>query len=167
VAGAEVADFEVELFHANDIEADDTSSVRLRRDGLTVNLAVTLCADRQVAPYVVAAGEHGALRWHYTRDELWLERDGTATPVDLPPARDLLSDLLDARGAGRDPVCPPRLCRPFTAFTERLLDGPAPAAIPARFHDAGDPIAIAGVSSLVERAAAGGALLSEAGAAWS
>jgi predicted dehydrogenase len=162
-----VLDFETELFHANDIEADDTSSVRLRRADLTVNLAVTLCADRPVEPYVVAAGEHGTLlRWHYNSDELWLERGGVVEPVDLPPARDLLTDLIDAREAGRPPVCPPLLCRPFTAFTERLLDGPAPAVIGADLLAGDDPVIIPGVSALVERAAAAGQLFSESGAAW-
>jgi predicted dehydrogenase len=166
VTEAAVAGFETELFHANDIESDDTSSVRLRQDGLTVNLAVTLCADRLVEPYLVAAGEHGALRWRYTSDELWLDRDGTAVPIDLPPARDLLSDLLDARRTGRRPVCPPDRCRAFTAFTERLLDDPEPAAIRADLLAGTDPVTIPGVSEMVERTAATGRLFSEAGAAW-
>ncbi|GIH18795.1 Gfo/Idh/MocA family protein [Rugosimonospora africana] len=172
VTGEAVAGFETELYHANDIESDDTSSVRLRRDGLTVNLAVTLAADRLVEPYLVAAGEHGALRWQYTTDELWLDRDGTAIQdgtairVDLPPARDLLPDLLDARASGREPLCPPRHCRAFTALSERLLDGPEPAPIGASHLTGTDPVTVAGVTDLVVRAAAAGELFSEAGATW-
>jgi predicted dehydrogenase len=170
VTAEAVAGVETELYRANDIDSDDTSSLRLRGAGpaadVAVNLAVTLAADRLVEPYVVAAGERGALRWQYTTDELWADRDGTAVRIDLPPARDLLTDLLDARAAGREPLCPPRHCRAFTALSERLLDGPEPAPIGAEHLAGPDPVAIPGVADLVVRAAATGELFSEAGAPW-
>jgi len=162
IAGVtEVAALSAELFCANDISSDDTSSLRTMFGGVTVNLAVTLCADRIVDPYVVAVGSRGSVRWDYTTDELRL--DGKR--VDLPGARDLLTDLIDARRLDRAPLCPPERCRTFTTITESLLDGPAPTRIPSHFAG-GDPVRVPGIATLIERSASDGQLFSESGAPW-
>jgi predicted dehydrogenase len=59
-------DVGVELFRANPIEADDTSALRLvTARGTKVTVAVTLCADRVVEPYLVVHGTRGRITLHY------------------------------------------------------------------------------------------------------
>jgi predicted dehydrogenase len=59
----DVRDVRVELFRANPIEADDTSCLRLvTARGTAVTVAATLCADREVEPYVAVHGTRGPRR---------------------------------------------------------------------------------------------------------
>ncbi|NUR90551.1 MAG: Gfo/Idh/MocA family oxidoreductase, partial [Nonomuraea sp.] len=70
VAGTPVASVECELFHANPIESDDTSSLRiLLADGTPLVVAVTLCAASREEPYVLFHGARGRVRLTYTTDE--------------------------------------------------------------------------------------------------
>jgi predicted dehydrogenase len=164
--GSAATSIEAELFHANTIESDDTSSLRLRVGDLHVNVAVTLCADTIVEPYVVVVGHYGRLRWHYTTDELWFDRAGGSRRVDLPARRDLLVDLVNSRSNGHRPICPPERCREFTTVTEHLLDTAVPAAVGAEHVVLDDPVTIRDVSATVIRAAENDQLFSEAGAPW-
>jgi hypothetical protein len=157
---------EAELFHANDIESDDTSSVRVRCGDVVVNLAVTLCADSIVEPYVVVVGERATARWDYPSDDLLLDRNGVSEVVSLPPRRDLLVDLIEARRTGRRPVCPPERCRAFMSVAEHLLNGPAPTPIAPEQITSVDPVRVRGVSQTVTRTSARGLLFSEAHAGW-
>ncbi|MFC7404233.1 Gfo/Idh/MocA family protein [Georgenia alba] len=117
VAGARRAErvetVEVELFHANDIEADDTSAVRVvTTDGLPVALGLTLCAAADREPEVLVHGTAGRIVLRYKIDEIEVvtargTRTSTASTTGLLPnlvahVRDrsvpLLSGLADAGG---------------------------------------------------------------------
>ena len=97
---APVATTEIELYHANPIEADDTSAVRLHlTDGTVVTLAVSLCAPRRHEPYLLVHGETGRIRLTYTLDEVTLD--------DGPPVRYPRTDLLEnlSRTSATAPSC--------------------------------------------------------------
>ena len=75
IAGArrreDVASVEVELYRANDIESDDTTSLRVRlASGEVVSAALTLCAAEQHDPELSVRTDAGELTFWYTRDEL-------------------------------------------------------------------------------------------------
>lgn len=75
IAGAreakDLASVETDLYRANDIEADDTSVIRLRTiGGLPITCALTLCATESVEPYVTLHGTEGSAVFHYTEDRV-------------------------------------------------------------------------------------------------
>ncbi|WP_265693291.1 DUF6807 family protein [Streptomyces griseolus] len=73
----DVASVETELFRAHDIEADDTSCVRITAtDGLPVTAAVTLCAEQAGEPYVIVHGERGRVTFWYKQDRVLVQRAG-------------------------------------------------------------------------------------------
>ncbi len=156
---------QAELWHANDIETDDTGVLRIGLDnGRTLTVAVTLCADRLVEPALVVTGTRGTATWHYTTRTLSLNN---ASPQAC--AQDgLLENLLDASSTS-ELICPPQRCRLATSVSEWLL-----RCVPVRPVDpqyvkretAADPVIIPGVTEVVQRAAAQGALFSELGVPW-
>ncbi|MFV0252695.1 MAG: Gfo/Idh/MocA family protein [Beutenbergiaceae bacterium] len=67
----DVASVEVDLYHAHDIEADDTSTVRVRTSrGTTMTFALTLCAPGHSEPEIIIQGSRASARISYTRDRL-------------------------------------------------------------------------------------------------
>ncbi|SNS26066.1 Predicted dehydrogenase [Geodermatophilus saharensis] len=98
-----VDDVRVELFRANPIEADDTSSLRLvTARGTTVTVAVTLAADEVVEPHLVVHGTRGRVVLSYRSGQVRLERDGRSE-VREHGATDLLENLA---AHVRDPAVP-------------------------------------------------------------
>lgn len=169
-----VAEIEAELFRANDIEADDTSSLRLTlANGRIVTMAVTLCADEVVEPYVLVHGSEADLWWSYTLGDLELRPHGLpARAVDTGTGVSLLENLISVRAGDEAQLrCPPQACREFTRVTETLLDQMPVRAIPTAYvtREEGDqdaPAIVPGVSALVQDTAAAGLLFSETGTAW-
>lgn len=157
LAGAErrdqVASAVVDLFHANAIEADDTSVVQVVTDaGVPVTLGLTLCAEENHAPYVEITGDRGRARFHYTEDVVEIWRDGTEAPSStaVPERRTygrrpLLDNLLAYRATGEPLLCPlvatgafMRVMDAVSATTPRPVDatwideqtdGPAPRLV--------------------------------------
>ncbi|HST84714.1 MAG TPA: Gfo/Idh/MocA family oxidoreductase [Kineosporiaceae bacterium] len=142
--GSEV---ELELWHAYDIDSDDTSCLRLVTSrGTTITVAVTLCAPDREEPYLVLHGERGRAVLWYTRDVLEIEH--TATPEQ--PVRsssavvgdavvadervDLLENLV-AHLADRDVplLVPLSATLAFMHAVEAVRLAPAPRPIPKRF----------------------------------
>jgi predicted dehydrogenase len=121
----DVAGIELELLRSRDIEADDTSCLRLRTArGTTIVIAVTLCAASESEPVVVVHGSRGRAELHYTRDVLVL--DGEAhTFGRTTPLRNLLAHLDDPRQPLQSDVAG---CGAFMRVLEavRLAPGPTP-----------------------------------------
>jgi predicted dehydrogenase len=144
---------ETDLYHANDIEADDTSSLRLRTaSGTTVLVAATLCAERTRDPEVTVHGTRGSLTLAYTSDEV---RSGGG-PARRYPRADLLDNLLAHLGdPGVALLAPLSATRAVTAVVEAIGAAPPPAAIPAGawFTDPGTAPPEPGGSVLERRAA--------------
>jgi predicted dehydrogenase len=176
--GSEV---ELELWHAYDIECDDTSSMRLVSGrGTTITVAVTLCAAEPRDPYLVIHGERGRAVLWYTRDELEIERaDGVR--MDSAVVGGGRTDLLENLMAHlHDPDVPLRVplsaTRGFMQALEAVRLAPDPQQIPERFQRiteievagvAAQRRTLPGVEDLVTACADRLALFSEVGAGWS
>ncbi|GAA2645885.1 Gfo/Idh/MocA family oxidoreductase [Nonomuraea recticatena] len=153
----EVAEVEAELFRAHPIDADDTSSLRVRTTGGTVvTVAVTLCAEREADPYVTVHGEGGRITLWYTRDEV---RVGEG-PVVSYGRDDLLENLL----SGGEPLVPLARTGAFTQVMAAILTARDPLPIPSVL--VGERRVVQGVDELVTSSADGLALFSEIGPPW-
>ena len=170
IAGArrreDVARIELELYRAGDIEADDTSSIRITlTDGRIVSGALTLAAADQAEPLIEVRTASADVRFSYTTDDLEYA-DGRTTHTDRT---DLFEELLDHRDAGRP-------------LSSSLVDSGSYMAVLEAVRTSADPIAIADtaktvltegesvrvvvddIGEWVERTARAGALYSELGA---
>lgn len=135
VAGAtraeDVTAVDLELFHAHDIEADDTSSVVVTTaGGRTVAAGLTLCAPVRPPATVVVRGTAGEATLRYEHDELDV-RTARGTRTIRTGRRNLLVDLLDVR---RDPAarlrCDVESTGAFTAVLEAVRTAPDPRPVP-------------------------------------
>lgn len=170
---ADLARVEVELYHANAIESDDTSCVRVHtRHGPPVTVAATLCATADHEPALVVHGTRGRVTLAYKRGEVALEADG-ARETAVYPRTDLLENLIAhlARPDAVELLVPLRATGAFTAVLDAVRAAPDPAEIAephrVRVADAhGDRFVVTGVDDLVAASAAGRALYSELGTPW-
>ncbi|WP_405060120.1 Gfo/Idh/MocA family oxidoreductase [Kribbella sp. NBC_01505] len=121
----DIRSVETELFRANDIESDDTSTVRITTTrGTSILIAVTLCAAEQAEPAVIVHGSRGRAVLNYTTDTLELP-DGSQT---LGRAN-LLQNLVEHRADPAVPLyCSFAATGGFTRVVEaiRLADEPTP-----------------------------------------
>lgn len=167
----DVTSIDLELFRANEIEADDTSSVLARTaGGLTVAGGFTLCAETERTPWVTVYGTTGQVRLDYTLDRVhWTTDGGTVTTEH--PRMDLLGNLLEARRGGTPLLNPLADNGAFMAVMEAVRTAPDPESIPAsyvRWDGEGDearPI-VPGVDAALQRVADEGVPLSAAEAPW-
>jgi predicted dehydrogenase len=129
--GQGLAEVRVELYRANPIEADDTSCLRLvTARGTTITVAVTLCAERAVEPYLVVHGTRGRIRLEYRTGRVRLEADGRIETREHA-ATDLLVNLVEhVRDAGVPLLVPLAATRGFMEVVEAVRLAPEPAALP-------------------------------------
>ncbi len=167
----DVAAIELELFRANDIEADDTSTVRIETaGGPTVVGGFTLCAETERTPWVTIYGTTGSIRLDYTLDRVHWTHDGDTITTEHPRA-DLLTNLLAARRAGEPLLNPLADNGAFVRVMEAVRTAPDPQPIPPRYVrwegeglDA-RPIVV-GVDEALQHAAERAVGLESVGAAW-
>ncbi|MFB9720417.1 Gfo/Idh/MocA family protein [Planobispora longispora] len=163
VAGAEergsVASVELELFHANPIEADDTAAARIRlADGQVITVAVTLCATGRSEPYLIVHGSAGTARLTYTTDEL----DGT-----VHPRANLLENLAAHVRTGAELLVPAPRTGAFMEFMEAVRLAPDPLPISDEHQEIhADRRELPGIRELTDLSAERLALFSELGVAW-
>ncbi|MFD4375833.1 Gfo/Idh/MocA family protein [Streptomyces sp. NPDC058486] len=168
----DVADIRTELFHANAIESDDTSAVRVTTTaGLPVTVAATLCAEENGEPYVVVHGTRGRITFWYREDRILLQRAGHG-PEELVYGRtDLLENLVAHVTGGTPLLVPPDATGAFMRVVEAVRTAPDPLPLPAAHwrtepgESAGRRV-VEGVEALVEASAEQLRLFSELGAPW-
>ncbi|MDI2027168.1 Gfo/Idh/MocA family oxidoreductase [Saccharopolyspora sp. TS4A08] len=160
----ELRELSVELYRANPIEADDTSCLRLvTARGVPIVVAVTLCADREVDPYVVLRGSRGRIVVDYRSDRVRLETPERVETTEHG-ATDLLENLIAHTRSGVPLLVPPATTRPFMRVLEAVRLAPDPVEIPSERD--GDRHVVPGVSEDVVRAADSMQLLSEMDVPW-
>jgi predicted dehydrogenase len=134
VAGAtrldQVTGVETDLYRANDIEADDTSSGVVTLDGgLRLGFGLTLCAARRTPALVLVHGSEGTVGLAYESDTVEVVGRGGTRTMTFGRA-DLLEDLFEARETGRRPRCPVDDTAAFMRVLDavRTADEPTPIA---------------------------------------
>ena len=168
----DVRSVETELFHANPIESDDTSTVRIvTARGTTILVAVTLCASEHLSPAVIVHGSEGRAVLRYATDVLEVT-DGSGTTETQYERDDLLENLLAHRADPAVPLYVPLAATGgFTSVVEAVRVASAPAAIPdalVRWEGEGlerRPIVL-DVEKWIDRGSDELALFSELGAPW-
>ena len=132
----DVLTVETDLFRANNISSDDTSTVRVTtRRGTTLLFAATLCSPVVDTPEVIVGGTSATATLRYTSDEIGVtDPAGELLPSELTGSygRDnLLANLIEHRGNPAVPlIADVRETGAFTAVLEALRLAPEPAAIP-------------------------------------
>lgn len=135
IAGADaledLAEITADLFHANDIEADDSSVVKIiTSSGLPITIALTLCAAENNLPYVEVVFSEGRVVYFYTVDKAEIWRAGAAEPEHRSYERQsLLENLLDHRDNGAELLSPLHSTGGFMAVMEAVANHPGPVAI--------------------------------------
>ncbi|WP_032795519.1 Gfo/Idh/MocA family protein, partial [Streptomyces sp. HCCB10043] len=170
----DVLSVETELFRAHDIEADDTSCVRITTaGGLPVTVAATLCAERAGEPYVIVHGDRGRITFWYKQDRVLVQRAGHGPEETVHGRTDLLENLVDHLERGTPLLVPPERTGAFMRVVEAVRTAPEPVALPADAwetrYDApggGARRTVHGIDGLVAAGAESLALFSELGAAW-
>ncbi|MFE7523274.1 Gfo/Idh/MocA family protein [Streptomyces halstedii] len=170
----DVASVETELFRAHDIEADDTSCVRITAtDGLPVTAAVTLCAEQAGEPYVVVHGERGRVTFWYKQDRVLVQRAGHGPEEAVHGRTDLLENLVGHLAHGTPLLVPPERTGAFMRVVEAVRTAPEPTALPpdawyTRPADSGDGVrrVVRGIDATVAAGADTLSLFSELGAPW-
>jgi predicted dehydrogenase len=161
----DVRSVETELYRANAIESDDTSTVRITTArGTTILIAVTLCASEQLEPSVIVHGSEGDAVLRYASDMIGDTKYQRA---------DLLENLLAHRADPAVPLyCPLAATGGFTRVVEAVRTANDPAEIRAglvRWEGEGlerHPVVL-NVEQWIDRASDELALFSEIGAPWS
>jgi predicted dehydrogenase len=171
-ASDEPGEVRVELYRANDIEADDTSCLRLvTARGTPVAVAVTLCAERHHEPYLVVHGTAGRIVLHYKRHRVTLTTPRRHESTEHP-AVDLLENLVaHVRDRAVPLLAPLPATRAFMRVVEAVRTAADPRPIPAahRRTDSSGPHprqVVPGIDAAVRAAAADLALFSELDLPW-
>ncbi|WP_278236399.1 Gfo/Idh/MocA family oxidoreductase [Isoptericola sp. AK164] len=170
----DVAWVDTDLYRANPIEADDTSSVRVTAaDGTRYGFGLTLCAAERTRARVLVLGTAGEIELFYESDRLVLRSDRLT--LDKTYGRtSLLEDLLEVR-ADDDPqrrlLCDVRDTGAFMRVLEAVRTGPDPRPMPDELvtwvgeGDARHPV-VSDVADWCEQVARRQQTFSELGAPW-
>lgn len=175
IAGArsakDLASVDTDLYRANDIEADDTSVIRMRTvDGLPITCALTLCATESVEPYVTLHGTEGTAVFRYTEDHVTVRTE--AGEVTHTFGRDdLTENLLQHLSQGTPLLSPLDESGAFMRVLEAIRTADAPALIPQQYVEwigEGEQAhaVIHGIEEILERATRAHATFSELGLPW-
>ncbi|SEQ58263.1 Predicted dehydrogenase [Streptomyces sp. yr375] len=166
----DVIGIETELAHANAIESDDTSCVRVSTaDGRRIVVAATLCAETPGDPYVVVHGSRGRITYWYKQDRVLLQRAGHGPEEYEYGSTDLLENLVEHLTDGAELFVPPAVTESFMRVVEAIRTAPDPVQLPDDAWQSlpdEDRRTVPGIDGLVASAADTLALFSELGAPW-
>ncbi|MGO1390958.1 MULTISPECIES: Gfo/Idh/MocA family protein [Brachybacterium] len=165
-----------ELRRAHDIEADDTTFLRIDPvgDGPAVVCALTTAAPTQSPPWIEAVGTSGTHRLFYTDDVSRRTQSAAAgAAVELTHQRlDLLENLIaHVRDRSVGLLSSLESTGAFSAVLEAIQSAPDPAPIPAEAvdwqgeGDAAHPV-VEDIEETLRRSLAEGRPFSELGVSW-
>lgn len=177
IAGArttgDIAELSTELFHANNIQADDTSTVSaLTAAGIPVTCVLATTASEQQDPFITISGTTGQAIFHYTRDELAITPQDGATTVHEYGRTNLLQNLAQVqRGEATELLCPLGRTGAFMRVLEAVRTAADPAPIdPELLQHTGEGaerrVIVPGIEVLALRAIKSPATYSSLGAPW-
>ncbi|MFA9444617.1 Gfo/Idh/MocA family protein [Egicoccus sp. AB-alg6-2] len=153
------ASLDLALFHANDIEADDTSSLTaVTTRGTPLAVAVTLCSPAHHEPYVLVHGNHGSVQVFYKTHRLRTVVDGIERESQHDEV-DLLDNLLDHLADDAvELLAPVERTLGFAEVIDGVRLADPPRAIPAPYvqwveDEAGPRVVVTGIDAAVERCA--------------
>ncbi len=130
-----------DLWRANPIEADDTSSLRaVGTDGTRYGFGLTLCAPERTPARVIVQGTEGEIEYEYERDLVRL-RTGRVVAEKQYERTGLLENLLRARAGGERLLCDVRDTGAFMQVLEAVRTAPDPAPVGDAFVDWVDGVA--------------------------
>lgn len=165
-----------ELYHANAIEAEDTSCVHIRTAGGTsIQFYATLCGESNETPCLVIEGEHGSAKWSYDNTletDLSGRRETFAfgnEPLIGNMYLNFIAAIADRR---RDLYCSLASCRNFVlaangAFLSSGSVHPVSADYVEVADSGGNPaVRIRGIAALFREAASARVLLSQLPTGW-
>jgi predicted dehydrogenase len=141
-ASTDIAYVNTDLWRANPIEADDTSSLRaVGTDGTRYGFGLTLCAAERTPARVLVLGTEGEIELEYEHDVVRL-RTGRVVAEKQYGRTDLLENLLRAR-TGERLLCDVRDTGAFMQVLEAVRTAPDPAPIGDAYVDWADGLAAA------------------------
>ncbi|MGW2091910.1 Gfo/Idh/MocA family protein [Promicromonospora sukumoe] len=140
-ASTDLAYVNTDLWRANPIEADDTSSLRaVGTDGTRYGFGLTLCAPERTPARVIVRGTEGEIEYEYERDLVRL-RTGRVVAEKQYERTGLLENLLRARADGERLLCDVRDTGAFMQVLEAVRTAPDPAPVGDAFVDWVDGVA--------------------------
>lgn len=131
----DLTEVEVDLFRVNEIEADDTSAVRLRTTkGTPIALGLTLATERDdwVPPSVTVHGTAGELELAYTEDVLRV-RTGAGEHTEKLGRTGLLRNLTDHLDTGAPLLAALADTGAFMRVLEAVRTAPDPRQVDQKF----------------------------------
>lgn len=176
---AGIARVEAELYHAHEIESEDTSSLRiLTTGGIEILSQLTLCPEQEITALTVLDTDDAEITlrdfetveiaWRDGRREVWASYKENRIEM-------LETLCLSLREEGR-PICTLESCRPFTDVVNRAFfstlekHGKIPDVRPGLLdrHASGETflIRIRGIDAAIAAAHEQGKLLSEGNPGW-
>lgn len=139
-AGTDLAYVNTDLWRANPIEADDTSSLRaVGTDGTRYGFGLTLCAAERTPARIVVQGTSGEIELEYEHDLVRL-RTGRVVAEKQYGRTGLLENLLRAR-TGERLLCDVRDTGAFMQVLEAVRTAADPTPIGDAFVDWQDGVA--------------------------
>lgn len=170
---SDVAGVRLDLYRANDIEADDTSSLIVDvTDGPRLACALSLTAGRRSEPCVIVDGTAGRIVLWYTLDVVQLMLPGAAIPTTSVHLRTgLLENLVDHIVHDVPLLVPAASTGAFMRVLEAVRTAPDPTRIDPRYltrHGVGDEthLVVDELEEWSERVIAEGRTFAELGAPW-
>jgi predicted dehydrogenase len=170
---ADIESVETDLYRANDIEVDDTSSILVTTaTGTALAFGLVTTARVTSEPSVTVYGTTGRIVFFYTLDVSQVFTDGNEQPVTTRhERRDLLTDLLDHRRCGTPLAAPLAATGAFMRVLEAVRTAPDPTLIPSAQIDwvddeLGRHAVVRDVEHWVARVGAERKTFAELGAPW-
>lgn len=168
----DIAEVEIDAWHAHDIETDDTTSASITTArGTSIVLALTLCAEQEEpSPVVKVIGSRGEVRVFYTEDRVEVAAD-TGDRVIQVGRTSLLANLADHINGGAELLSSLNRTGAFMAVLEAARISPPPRPIPDRYvtwsgeGDSGRP-SVADVDRWCALVASTGLTFTRLGAPW-